>query len=354
MDVAKILQNWYLQNKRDLPWRNTSSPYYIWLSEIIMQQTRVNQGLQYYLNFVERYPTIEDLAGAQLDDVLKTWQGLGYYTRARNLHATANAVVHDHGGNFPGTCKELLSLKGIGAYTAAAIASIAFKEPVALVDGNVYRVLARVFGIDVSIDSNEGRKVFSQQANRILDRRHPDIHNQAVMELGALVCVPRNPHCQDCPLSAVCVAFNTGRVDELPVRTAKNRPKERYFNYFFMINDAGFYMKKRIDKDIWNSLYEFPLIETANPVTFLELASSKEGCEIFGSYSVPRNIIPKTFRHQLNHQTIFCNFYFIRVPDGYPPKDKNFVCVAAGNLKMYAVPRLIDKYLASLKQEGLI
>jgi A/G-specific adenine glycosylase len=290
------------------------------------------------------------LAGAQLDDVLRHG-GTCYYTRARTLMPRQMLLYMTMAEIFPALVR-IVPQRHWSVYSGGYCP--AFKEPVALVDGNVYRVLARVFGIDVSIDSNEGRKVFSQQANRILDRRHPDIHNQAVMELGALVCVPRNPHCQDCPLSAVCVAFNTGRVDELPVRTAKNRPKERYFNYFFMINDAGFYMKKRIDKDIWNSLYEFPLIETANPVTFLELASSKEWCEIFGSYSVPRNIIPKTFRHQLTHQTIFCNFYFLRVPDGYPPKDKNFVCVAAGNLKMYAVPRLIDKYLASLKQEGLI
>lgn len=354
MNVAEILEKWYIQNKRDLPWRNTTSPYHIWLSEIILQQTRVNQGLQYYLDFVDRYPRVEDLASAGIDEVLKLWQGLGYYTRARNLHATATAIVRDYGGIFPGTFRELIKLRGIGMYTAAAVASIAFKEPVALVDGNVYRLLARYYGIDTPIDTAKGKQVFNRLAVQLLDRRHPDIHNQAVMEFGALICLPKNPLCGSCPLSSSCIAFHAGRMDELPVKQGKNRLRQRYFNYLFILRNSGSFLSKRGGKDIWNSLYEFPLIETETPVTYEQLQSMQEWREIFGSTPVPPGIIPKTFRHQLTHQIIWCNFYFIKMQHDFKPGGDNYTPVVYGNLRDYAVPRLIDKYLVYLKQEGLM
>lgn len=354
MNVAKILEKWYIQNKRDLPWRNTDSPYHIWLSEVILQQTRVNQGLRYYLDFTSRYPRVEDLAIAGIDEVLKLWQGLGYYTRARNLHATARTIVRDYGGTFPGSYRQLIKLKGIGTYTAAAVASIAFKEPVPLVDGNVYRLLARYYGIDTPTDTAKGKQVFNRIADQLLDRRHPDVHNQAVMEFGALVCLPRNPLCSSCPLSTSCVAFNTGRTNELPVKQGKNRLRQRYFNYLFIAGNSCCFLKKRGGNDIWNSLYELPLVETESPVTLEQLQDMQEWRVLFGNTPVPGDLVAKSFRHQLTHQVIWCNFYFIKMQDGFKPGGYNYVRVAFGNLSDFAVPRLIDKYLVYLKQEGLM
>ena len=245
MSISEILINWYHLHKRDLPWRNSESAYHIWLAEIIFQQTRINQGIDYYNKFVSSYPRIQDLAAASLDEVLKLWQGLGYYTRARNMHATAQTIVNEYGGTFPEKSSELLKFKGIGPYTAAAIASMAFNEPVALLDGNVYRVISRLFAISEPVDSAAGKSQFEKIAGRLLDRANPGIHNQALMEFGALVCLPRNPHCSDCVLAGICKANIRGIVESLPLKKGKIRNRDRYFNYLFIHYRGLTYLHKR-------------------------------------------------------------------------------------------------------------
>ena len=353
MTVTVLLEKWYCENKRDLPWRKTDSPYHIWLSEIILQQTRVSQGLEYYNRFVEKYPSVHELANAHIDEVLKMWQGLGYYTRARNLHFTARVIARDHQGSFPRTYKELLSLKGIGTYTAAAIASMAFKEPVALVDGNVYRVLSRLFGIDAPIDAPAGKQVFEKLATRLLNSDNPGIHNQAVMEFGALVCLPKNPDCMRCVLSDLCIARKEGKTSVLPVKKGKSQLRERHFYYLFVQFNESTLLHKRTGNGIWNSLYEFPLIESDQPLPYESLVSQPVWKALAGSGKLKTKAKPKIYRHKLTHQTLHCTFYQIRMDR--PPDLQNlpFSEVSLVRLPEYAVPRVIDKYLADLKQEGI-
>ena len=264
---SRALLPWYRAHRRPLPWRGDPDPYRVWLSEVILQQTRVDQGLAYWQRFTERYPTVKDLATAPEGEVLKLWQGLGYYSRARNLLSAARQVVNDHGGQFPSTHAELLKLKGVGDYTAAAIASICFGRPDAVVDGNVFRVLARVFGIETPIDSTAGRKEFRALAGRLLDPAHPGDHNQAVMELGATVCTPKNYACLLCPLQARCIAFATGRIDALPVKAGVTRTRDRFFNYLHIATAKGLFLRQRTGKDIWQGLWELPLIESEKPLS---------------------------------------------------------------------------------------
>jgi A/G-specific adenine glycosylase len=304
MAVSDILQQWYALNKRDLPWRETCSPYHIWLSEIILQQTRVAQGLGYYKRFISHYPAIEDLSHAPVDEILKLWQGLGYYTRARNLHDTAKYVVTELNGIFPQKYADLLKLKGIGRYTAAAIASFAYREPVAVVDGNVIRVLSRIFGIDVPSDSIQGKEALYQKADHILDKLNPHIHNQAIMEFGALVCLPKNPQCQACPLSDICIAQKNNKVNLLPVKSVKKPLRDRYFNYFFIISHGHTWLNKRRVRDIWHSLYEFPLIETPFIQNLEDLSKTKEWHDIFGDEMVEMEGPVRFYKHKLTHQTI--------------------------------------------------
>jgi|WetSurSiteA1Bulk_404760.scaffolds.fasta_scaffold00850_4 A/G-specific adenine glycosylase len=354
MLVSKILEKWYLENRRDLPWRRSDSPYHIWLSEIILQQTRVAQGTDYYNRFVERFPTVTDLANAPMDEVLKLWQGLGYYTRARNLHETARKVVNDHGGIFPRKHEELAKLKGVGTYTAAAIASIAFGEPVALVDGNVYRVLSRLYGIHDPIDSPYGKRVFKEKAEEILNRERPDIHNQALMEFGALICLPRNPDCRHCVLSHLCKANCEGKTNVLPVKEGKVKTKARFFNYLFIRHKGYTYLNKRLGNDIWNSLYEFPLIESETPVDYETLTSMPAWKVIFGKTQPEADFHPRTYRHQLTHQTLHCSFYQIRINREPDRGAFRYQQIPLEGLAEYAVPRVIDKYLADLHQEGIL
>jgi len=354
MEISFLLEEWYHRHKRDLPWRQTTSPYRIWLSEIILQQTRVNQGLEYYLTFVAQYPEVENLANAPLDEVLKRWQGLGYYTRARNLHATAQYVARDLNGVFPSSFEGLLKLKGIGNYTAAAIASIAFNEAVAVVDGNVYRVLSRLFGESTPVNSSAGARVFDMLANRILNRKQPGTHNQAMMELGALVCLPANPGCSACPLNTLCVACQTGKTDKFPVRMAKRPARHRYFHYLFIIHDSFTWISQRKEKDIWHSLFEFPLIETPGPVQTVDLILTADWKRITGDCKYAMNDKVRTYRHQLTHQTIFCNFIYILADSVDAIPARVYTAVKLTELHRYAVPRLIDRYLNDLKQEGLL
>ena len=263
------LLHWYARNGRDLPWRHTADPYAIWLSEVILQQTRVSQGMPYYQAFLETFPTVQALAAADEAEVLRLWQGLGYYSRARNLHQTARQLTSEYGGTFPNTYQGLLRLRGIGPYTAAAIASFAFREPVAVLDGNVYRVLARVFGIETDISSLAARTEFSALANALIDRRQPDTFNHAIMDFGATQCVPVSPKCLFCPMQPHCVAAHTGRQHLLPVKTIKAAIRSRYFHYLVLQQGDRLAFVQRQPGDIWQGLYDFPLVEAPEP---LELA----------------------------------------------------------------------------------
>jgi len=259
---SAIIIDWYQDNHRKLHWRETVDPYKIWLSEVILQQTRVAQGLPYYERFIISFPTVFDLAVAPSQKVLRLWQGLGYYSRARNLHRCAKQVVEKFNGHFPNSFNELTKLPGVGDYTAAAIASIAFREPVAVVDGNVYRVLARVFGIEKDIASGEGKKYFFSLANKLIDKTRPDLFNQALMEFGALHCLPKNPKCGECIFSKSCNANQRNLQAVLPVKSKKLKIKTRYFYYFILINKNKVLLKRRTEKDIWQGLNDFYLIET--------------------------------------------------------------------------------------------
>ncbi|HRH71039.1 MAG TPA: A/G-specific adenine glycosylase [Flavobacteriales bacterium] len=337
----RALLPWYREHKRALPWRETRDPYRIWLSEVILQQTRVDQGLAYWLRFVERYPTVAHLAKAPEDAVLKLWQGLGYYSRARNLRTAAQQVVNDHGGVFPADYARLKGLKGVGEYTAAAIGSIAFGLVEPVVDGNVYRVLARVFGIATPIDSTEGRKEFRALAATLIDHQHPGDHNQAVMELGATVCTPRNPRCGDCPFAPRCIARGTGRIAELPVKAGKATVRVRHFNYLHIRTAKGTYLQKRTGKDIWQGLYELPLIETERAASKVLLSRSLDKLAPGGWIIEKRS---GTVVHLLSHQRIETIFWEV-----VPPKrwkvPKEWLAVTSNMLNAFAVPRLIERYL---------
>lgn len=344
MEIAEILIHWYAENKRELPWRETTDPYRIWISEIILQQTRVVQGLEYFNRFMERFPDVAALAKAPEDEVMKYWQGLGYYSRARNLHAAAKEILARHGGIFPEDHREVLSLKGIGEYTAAAICSFAWRQPYAVVDGNVYRVLARVFGIDTPIDSTAGKKEFAALAQALLDRRRPDLYNQAIMDFGALQCSPQTPACMYCPLREGCVAFATGTVDRLPVKAGKTVLKRRYFNYLHIHSGGNVLLAKREAKDIWRNLYEYPLIETAEDMDFMalqqtgEYRSLVEGC---GTIRVVRMVgMPK---YMLSHRILYARFYELEV-EHFSPGMRKYLRVPENEVEKYAVSRLIELY----------
>jgi len=261
MCIATEIIPWYLANKRDLPWRNTQDPYKIWISEIILQQTRVEQGISYYHKLTTAFPTIKHLAQADEEIVLKNWQGLGYYSRARNLHFAAKQIVNDFNNKFPNNYNDIISLKGVGEYTAAAIASFAFQLPYAVLDGNVFRLLSRLMGIDTPINSTKAKKEFSELAQSLMNTKHPDLYNQAIMEFGSQVCKPKKPKCNECPLQSSCFAFSKNKIQLLPVKPKKNKQKVMYFNYFYFRYQDKTFIQKRSENDIWKNLYQFPLIE---------------------------------------------------------------------------------------------
>lgn len=317
---GELLIEWYLINKRELPWRDTTDPYLIWISEIILQQTRVKQGLDYYKKFVSRFPDASSLAGAELEEVLKYWQGLGYYSRARNLHAAARQIMDIYEGVFPSEHKDILSLKGVGEYTAAAIASFAFRQPHAVVDGNVYRVLSRYMGVDVPIDSPAGKKLFASLAAGLLDTKNPDTYNQAIMEMGALQCVPQSPDCTVCPLKEGCVANAEGRVQELPVKEGKTKVRDRWFNYLVLRYQDKTWLHQRTGKDIWSHLYEFPLIETERSMGWEELINTPRFKAWFDSrrqLCVRPLLVDK--KHILSHQRIHASFYLVELQEPFHP-----------------------------------
>lgn len=337
------LLNWYHPEARPLPWKGIQNPYYIWLSEIILQQTRVEQGMAYYLRFVETYPQIQDLAAAPDDEVMKLWEGLGYYSRARNLLAAARYVANELGGGFPDTYEGIRQLKGVGPYTAAAIASFAYNLPHAVVDGNVFRVLARFFGISTPQDSTEGKKQFTQLAEQLLDTRQAARYNQAIMDFGATVCLPRAPKCVQCPLRAQCVALQEGRIAELPVKSKKINKTERFFHYLILNHQGQVLIQKREAKDIWLHLYQFPLLERES------LDMSKEVLETLirdeWQLLVQLRTGSKIFQQVLTHQLIHVRFWELDVLELPESGLEGYLWVLKSALNKYAFPKVIDRYL---------
>jgi A/G-specific adenine glycosylase len=344
MSLTNTLVAWYYQNKRDLPWRNTRDPYKIWLSEIILQQTRVEQGLPYYHKFIDRYPDVQQLADASEDEVLKLWQGLGYYSRARNMQKAAQMIVEKYNGVFPKTYHEIIQLKGIGEYTAAAISSFAFNEAKAVVDGNVFRFLSRYFGINIPINSTEGKKTFSAIAAEILNTDDPGTHNQAIMEFGARQCKPASPNCNMCPLTTSCYALKNNMIDVLPVKLGKTKIRERFLNYFLIKKEDAIYLNKRTQKDIWQNMYDLPLIETTKELSETELMQMQEWKELFGHQKIEIKNISEV-KHVLSHQHLYTRFWKIEfINKKYDISDK-YLLVSEESLKHYAFPKLIDSYL---------
>lgn len=342
-NISSLLSEWYKRNKRDLPWRINLDPYCIWLSEIILQQTKVEQGLPYYESILNRFPTVKALAEAPTDDVLKLWQGLGYYSRARNLHTAAKQVVQEFNGEFPASYDKLLQLKGVGEYTAAAISSIAFQLPFAVVDGNVFRVLARIFNIDLPINSTEGKKYFKQLAQDLLDRKHPDIHNQAMMEFGALQCTPTKPNCATCPVLEFCQAYWMKRIPVLPVKLAGAKKQERFFHYFYLTDGVYTWIHQRKNADIWQELWEFPLIESDKQETIENLIASKEVSSWIGNQAHIGS--PVYLKHILSHRLIHAVFLPIQIEKNRSLPD-TFMKIKLSEIDLFAVSKLTDKFIS--------
>ncbi|WP_367755528.1 A/G-specific adenine glycosylase [Flavobacterium sp. WC2430] len=315
MIFSNLLIQWYLQNKRDLPWRNTTNPYFIWLSEIMLQQTRVAQGMPYFLSFTTAFPTVFDLAKADEEQVLKLWQGLGYYSRARNLHKTAQYVANDLSGIFPDTYNELLKLKGVGEYTAAAIASFSYNETVPVVDGNVFRVLSRYFDIETDIALASAKKEFAALAFELMPKDNPATFNQAIMEFGALQCVPKSPNCSICVFNESCAALQKNKVDQLPVKSKKLKVRNRYFNYLVVSDEReDTLIQKRTSKGIWQNLYEFPVIET-DKVEDFEYVAMQVKNDFFKNNEVVSimECNAESIIHKLSHQHLYIKFWKIKV-----------------------------------------
>ena len=336
------LLNWNeYQNLRQLPWKSERNPYFIWLSEIILQQTRAEQGLPYYLTFKKHYPTIFDLAGAPLDKVLRDWQGLGYYSRARNLHQTAKIIAEEHGGDFPETYEGLIKLQGIGDYTASAIASFAFNKPNAVVDGNVIRVLSRFFGIESPFDASSGKKEFRELATELLGDTPPAAYNQAIMDFGAVICTPKLASCESCPLSVSCFAYQQNLVNDLPVKQKKLKIRNRYFYYLVPSTKSHTWIRRRDEKDIWKGLWEFPVIEKSEE---LDLKSLKSVEKAFSLTSGSVRSVSEKIVQKLTHQKI--QSVFIEV-DAYQEKQiqKSYLKTPISELKNYAFPKSILSYI---------
>ena len=347
-DISLILISWYEENSRSLPWRETNDSYKIWVSEVILQQTRVAQGLNYYLQFIEKFPTVKALSESSEKEVLKAWQGLGYYTRARNLYKGAKTVVKQYNGRLPPNYKEIISISGIGEYTAAAILSIAYNKPYAVVDGNVYRVLSRLFAIDTPIDTSIGKKQFSKLAQELLYIDNPGKYNQAIMEFGALHCTPLQPKCDFCPLQELCVAKQFNMQSELPVKSRKVKVRKRYFHYFQMEINGYTFLKKRTDNDIWKNMYEFPLIETNQEADLSDLVEDEYFKVLFSDADITFQQNIKQIKHILTHQHIYANFYIVKAIklNGY--LDSHYIKVKKDDINLYPISRLIHRYLEQI------
>lgn len=338
MNFSTILIDWYLKNKRELPWRYTTNPYHIWLSEIILQQTRVNQGLPYFESFTSNFPSINDLANATEDEVLKLWQGLGYYSRARNLHATAKFISANLNGIFPKQYDEIIKLKGIGPYTAAAIASFAYKEQVAVVDGNVFRVISRYFGIFDDISTSKTRNVFQDLANELICKSNPDLFNQAIMDFGATQCTPKNPDCLNCVFQENCFAFRNQKTTELPVKLGKTKVSNRYFNFIIYKDKSDFtIIEQRVEKGIWQNLFQFPLIETPESIDLKNIKSL-----INESFQNITKLNQTEIIHKLSHQKLHINFWELEV-DEISNENK----ISIEDLNTFAFPIVLQNFIKS-------
>ena len=328
---SKILQDWFEENQRTLPWRGETDPYKIWVSEIILQQTRVNQGWAYYLQFIDRFPDVKHLAESPLQEVLHVWQGLGYYTRARNMHLAAQQIMQKHQGNFPQNYSEIIKLKGIGNYTAAAISSIAFQLPYPAVDGNVLRVITRIFGIYDDIAQQKTVRNITQLCEKLIDKENPGGFNQALMELGAIQCTPRNPKCETCPFASHCVAFVNEQITLLPLKSSKLIIKNRYLHFLIFFKDSHTIIEQRVAKDIWNNLFQFPVIETANG--YVKITEKELFDAGFGNC---KPVFLKEVKHKLTHQHLTIRFYVVN--NYYPELKNNWLSVPVENLRNYPFP----------------
>ena len=339
---SQEIYDWFNINKRDLPWRKTNDPYKIWISEIILQQTRIVQGINYYNRLISEFPTVFDLANASEDHVLKIWQGLGYYTRARNLHFTAKYIVDNYQGVFPDDFESILSLKGIGNYTAAAIASIAFDLPHAAVDGNIARVITRYFGISTPIDSEKGKNEIQKIADDLISSKNPGFHNQAFMEFGALQCIPKSPDCNSCSLKLSCYATINNLTTQIPVKTKKVKQSTRYFYYYIIENKDSILIEKRTGKDIWKNLHQFPLFESEKELSDQEIFNLKIPFTINKKANIKS--VSSTVKHVLTHQNIYARFIHIET-DNFDLNHSNLIRVNKKDIYKFAVPKLLEHYL---------
>jgi len=346
MQFGKIIIDWYQYHQRDLPWRKTTDPYVIWLSEVILQQTRVEQGMPYFHRFLAHYPTVADFAKADEGEILKDWQGLGYYSRARNMHFTAKLVMQEYAGEFPKSYCELIKLKGVGEYTAAAIASFSNNEAKAVVDGNVFRLLSRYFGIDVPINSTKGKKLFFELANEFIIPEQAGLYNQAVMEFGALQCKPQNPNCANCPLILSCEAYKTNQVANLPVKLKKLKIRERYFNYFVLSQDSSVLLRKRGPQDIWQNLYEFPLLESTKLLTPDEIVLDDGFIQLFGKQVIFKSLHGPV-KHLLTHQRLYAQFFELEINPANINFEENWQWIDKNELENFAKPKLIFDFLVN-------
>ena len=348
MNISGILINWYQQHRRDLPWRNTRDPYRIWLSEVILQQTRVNQGLDYYYRFTERFPDVQSLASASEEEVLKIWQGLGYYSRARNLHQAARTIVEKTDGKFPDTYVGLLKLKGIGEYTAAAISSIAFGETRPVIDGNVARVLSRLFALDEAVDGSAGKKGLLGIATGLIQGTDPAQFNQAIMEFGALQCKPSGPECETCPMQISCLAFSRNKVQNYPLKSLKTRVKEVYYYYLvirFRVGDADhILLNRRIGKGIWRNLYDFPLVESGVELNFEQVLEQAPFDWLHGEIPFRLKTVSPEYIHLLSHRKLIARFFTI-IPENDAKFPQPYLSVPLSGISKYPVPRLIELFL---------
>jgi A/G-specific adenine glycosylase len=349
---TQALLDWYATHKRQLPWRDLTDPYRIWISEVILQQTRVAQGYDYFVRFVARFPDVQTLAAASEEEVLREWQGLGYYSRARHLHRAARSM----NSTFPTTYEGVRALPGVGDYTAAAICSLAYGMPHAVVDGNVYRVLARYFGIDTPIDTPPGKRLFAALADEMLERTHPADYNQAIMDFGALQCTPAQPDCLQCPLVESCAARTAGTVVRLPVKQHKTLVTARYFNYLYVRAGAYIYIHRRTEQDIWKQLFELPLVETDTPLTEEEFLRHPQLAALFTpAERATLRSVRRDVKHVLTHRIIHANLYEITIAPTSQPfaDDPHYLRILPAELDRYAFPRLVQAFVLKAAHTAL-
>ena len=351
MNIAQLLLHWFNAHARTLAWKEDRDPYKIWVSEILLQQTRVAQADGYYSRFLLRFPNVQVLASSPLDDLLRLWQGLGYYSRARNMHAAARQIVSEYGGIFPSTPQELAQLKGVGSYTAAAIAAFAFNYPIVALDGNALRILSRLFGEDCPIDSKEAHKVFTALAAHILPPSQADVFNQALMDFGSLVCTP-TPKCGCCPLSRFCVACSQNRVKDLPVKRKKAPPRHRYFTFLHIQQQDLIYIQQRKQKDIWQGLYQFPLIESPEPLTVEHLEAHPDWVKILGPSPASFGAYSSEYIHKLTHQTLHSHFVHLQIEKESTWLLENCQKIHINYLDNFGIPRLLERYLSDLSNHA--